>query len=111
MGRTTISLRAPARDALQTLGSYIHERRLGARYTAEQAGERIGVSARTWRLIERGSPNVSIGHVFNASAMLGVPLFARDARTLNDLATHRQQVDALLPDRVRVTEATFDDNF
>ncbi|MGO1851880.1 MAG: helix-turn-helix domain-containing protein [Microbacteriaceae bacterium] len=111
MGRTAISLRAPARDALQVLGSFVHERRVAAKYTAEQAGERIGVSARTWRLIEHGSPTVSAGHVFNAAAMLDIPLFSRDAQQLRNLAAHRQQVDALIPARARVTYTEFDDDF
>lgn len=111
MGRQGIGLRGDSKAALQVLGSYIHEKRVARNFTAQQAGELIAVSARTWRQIERGEASVSVGHVFNAATVLGIPLFSRDAQYLRELALHRQQIEALLPERVRVIDWDDDDDF
>ena len=72
--------------------------------------ERVGVSAKTMRKIERGDLGVGIGLVFEAAAVLGVPLFHDDAARRS---LERDRVDdrlALLPQRVR-TPVKVDNDF
>lgn len=111
MGRQQLSMRPVADDALKVLGSYIYENRIFKKYTAKMAGQAIGVTPRTWRMIEKGEPTVSAGHYFNAAAMLGIPLFARDARQMAILAGHRKHIDSLLPDRAYAVPVEIDNDF
>lgn len=62
---------------------------------------RIGVDRRTVAAIEAGSSAVSIGNVFNAADILGVPLFgAQDRAELARLRREGRDRLALLPTRV-----------
>ena|SRR5436190_8861062 len=88
-------------DAAKLLGARIRVARSERRWTLEELSERVGVSVKTMRKIERGDLGVGIGLVFEAAAVLGVALFHGDAarRSLE----HGRVDDrlALLPRRVR----------
>lgn len=88
-------------DAAKLLGARIRVARSERRWTLEELSERVGVSPKTMRKIERGDLGVGIGLVFDSAAVLGVALFHDDAvrRSLE-----YGRVDdrlALLPRRVR----------
>lgn len=90
-----------ATDAAKLLGARIRVARSERRWTLEELSERVGVSAKTMRKIERGDLGVGIGLVFEAAAVVGVPLFHDDA---DRRSLERGRVDdrlALLPQRVR----------
>lgn len=88
-------------DAAKLLGARIRVARSERRWTLDELAERVGVSAKTMRKIERGDLGVGIGLVFEAAAVLGVALFHDDAARRS---LERGRVDdrlALLPRRVR----------
>lgn len=98
--RTVVPLRATT-DALSTLGAQIRLARHARRWTAADLATKIGVSERTVLALESGAPGTSIGTVFNAAVMAGVPLFGTDDRA--ELARMRytgEQQLALIKSRV-----------
>jgi transcriptional regulator with XRE-family HTH domain len=87
-----------ATDALVVLGTQIRVARHDKNWTAADVGMRIGADPRTVTAIERGSPGVSIGTVFSAASVLGVPLFGDD----DEIARLRRRGEervALIPSR------------
>lgn len=114
MGRVRVSPRRGAADAVAVLGQQIKAARVARGWTATELAERIGVDRRTVAALEAGDPAVSIGNVFNAADILGVPLFGAEDRA--DLARLRREGRdrlALLPTRVSKprTRAEPDDDF
>lgn len=90
-----------AADAIAILGQQIKAARHARKWTAAELAARIGVDRRTVAAIEAGSPAVSIGNVFNAADILGVPLFgAEDRFELGRLRREGRDRLALLPTRV-----------
>ncbi len=71
-------------------------------WTSAEFAARLGVSVPTLVKIEKGSPSVAIGTVFNAAELVGVDLFAPTSEEVARLRHERRQVLALLPRRVRV---------
>ena len=91
----------PAHQAAAVLGQLIRLRRTELGWTAEEAADRAGVSARTVSLIEHGSPNPSLGNVLNLAVAVGVPLFGEDdPEAYARLRFTGEQRLALLPSRV-----------
>jgi transcriptional regulator with XRE-family HTH domain len=78
MSRKQISVRPEAGDALRVLGQQIRRARLARNDTVIVTAGRLGVSPTTYQAIERGAPGTAIGTVFNAAAMLAVPLFGSE---------------------------------
>lgn len=98
-------------EALRLLGAQIKQARHAQGWTQTDLASRISVTQKTMHEIERGSPTVSIGSVFNAAFTVGVNLFGLEG---TDLARARRQGEdtlALLPARVRkpVTKDDADD--
>lgn len=97
-------------EAVALLGELIRIARTDQKITAENLAERLGVSRPLLRRIERGDPGCAIGSVFEAAAIVGVPLFESDR---DALTMRRQEVRSrltLLPKSVRhSTKATMDD--
>lgn len=101
-----------ARDALTVLGSLIRQRRVERGWTRAELARRLGLSVPTVTSIERGEPQVAIGSVFNAAELVGVELFGVEGEELARLRSQRQQVLALLPERVVMArEDEPDDDF
>ena len=63
--------------------------------------ERVGVTYPTMKRIEQGDLGVSIGLVFEAASIVGVPLFDADPSRRALEARHVEDRLALLPQRVR----------
>lgn len=98
-------------DAAQVLGAQIAQARRERGWTAEELAERVGVSARTVSSLERGSPTVALGTVFEAATMLGVSLFGVEGPELARLARQGRDTLALLPSRVYRRRKPARDNF
>jgi transcriptional regulator with XRE-family HTH domain len=98
-------------DAAQVLGSQVAQARRARGWTAEELGQRVGVSARTISNLEHGSPTVAIGIAFEAATMLGVPLFGVEGPELALLARRGREIVALLPSRVYHGRQPVDDDF
>jgi transcriptional regulator with XRE-family HTH domain len=100
-----------ALEALRLLGSSIRAARIERRMTTEELAERIGISRPSLHRIERGDPRSSIGSVFEAATIVGVPLFEADpSRLAGDLARVEEKL-ALLPKMIRAPRVEVDDEF
>jgi transcriptional regulator with XRE-family HTH domain len=73
--------------------------RQAKRWPAAELAARAGVSARTVSMIERGSPTVSAGNLFNVAVLAGVDLFGADADELARLRALGRDKIALIPAR------------
>lgn len=71
-----------AQHAAQILGAQIRAGRAERGWTAAQLAERVGVSERTVRNVERGALGVALGTALDCAALVGVPLFDEDERRL-----------------------------
>lgn len=101
MARNTVAPTRATTDALQLLGGRIRAARIRRGWTLDDAAARVGADPRTWSAMERGAPGSSIGTVFNAAFLVGVPIFGLEG---DDLAQARRaglDTLALLPSRVR----------
>lgn len=90
--------------ALGTFGAQIALARRELGWTAADLAERLGVTPNLVSRIERGSPGSSIGTVFEAAVLCGLPLFEtnpKDVRAMAALAETQRLRLALLPSRVR----------
>ncbi len=110
MGRTKISLRPYAQDALQLLGAQVRLARTQRRWTVAGLALRAGCSRGTIASIEQGQPQVSVGHLFNVCTVLGLPLFVDSPDELRRARRSRYEMLTLLPSRV-VPEVEIDDDF
>lgn len=100
-----------ALEALKLLGASIRAARIERRMTTEELAERVGITRPSLYRIERGDPKSSIGSVFEAAAVVGVPLFeAEPSRLAGDLARVEEKL-ALLPKMIRAPKVEVDDGF
>lgn len=97
--------------ALGALGAQIRAARHELRWTRAELAARLGVTETTLSRIERGMPGTSIGLVFDAATICGVPLFGVDASELSRVAEGERARLALLPARIRRTLPEVDDDF
>jgi transcriptional regulator with XRE-family HTH domain len=114
MARVRVSPRRGAADAAAVLGQQIKAARIARKWTAADLAARIGVDRRTVAGMEAGNTSVSVGNMFNAADILGVPLFgAEDRAELARLRREGRDRLALLPTRVDAPrkKAEPDDDF
>lgn len=98
-------------NALMLLGQLVREARLNKSMTTADLASRAGISRALLQRIERGDPSCSIGAVFEAATICGVPLFEQDQRQLaSQLALHREKM-TLLPKAVRSSAKEIKDDF
>lgn len=107
--KAPISLSNPCRLALKTLGELIKLGRTERRFSQQNLAERLNVSRYSVMALEKGDPKVAIGVVFEAAAIVGIPLFAEDLPALQKLERTIVSFNAILPKRVRKHEI-IDDN-
>ncbi len=99
------------REALSLLGRVIRIARIERKLTAMEVATRAGISRSLLQRIEQGDPGTSIGAVFEAAVIVGVPLFEADR---DRLATHSAHADAklaLLPQAARARVKVVKDAF
>ncbi len=100
-----------ARDAVVVLGQQIRVGRHSRGWTASQLAARLGVSQATVLSIESGAPGTAIGTVFNAAALVGVPLFGVEDKAELARMRHRgEERLALMPKRVHYPETKDNDD-
>lgn len=85
--------------------------RLERKMPQQDLAERLGVSRQTVSSIERGDGKVAVGTVFEAAAIVGIPLLAESTRDLQRLSTTVAGLASLLPERARSVSAELDDDF
>ncbi len=60
------------KQILDTVGEHIKLARLRRKFSSQRVAERAGISRNTLISIEKGLPNVSIGHYLNVLKVLGL---------------------------------------
>lgn len=88
-----------AQEAISILGEMIRAARMQRGMTAAELATRTNVSRGVIQRIEAGEPGTSIGAAFEAAVVLGIPLFDVPTGTLDTLLKHKQEINALLPQR------------
>jgi transcriptional regulator with XRE-family HTH domain len=111
MPKNSIRLGAVAEAALAHFSTILRVRRKEKRITLNELADRLGVTAPTVRRLLDGSPGVAIGTYFEAAYVLGIPLFNPERRRFEADAGRVQEMDALLPMRVRPKKIVIDDDF
>lgn len=99
------------RNAVKLLGQLIRQGRIDKKLTAEDLAERTGVSRGLIQRIEKGDPGCTIGAVFEAASIVGVPLFDADRATLAREVATRTAMLTLLPKAVRLSRSKAKDDF
>ena len=89
------------REAGRLLGAEIRLSRKEHHWTVAELAERVGVSERTMRNIERGDPSVGLGITFEAAVLAGVDLFGPDPTRRRTEAARVQDRLAVLPTSIR----------
>lgn len=98
-------------DALKLLGHLIKLGRQKRQWSADELAERVGISRPTLRKIENGYPNCSVGLVFEAAYLVGIPLFDSDAKTIASHLARTADLLTLLPQNIRTSDRDVDDDF
>ena len=100
-----------AREAMVLLGRLIRIARIERKLTAAEVADRAGLSRSLLQRIENGDPGTSVGAVFEAATVVGVPLFEAER---DRLATHNAAAAAklaLLPQAARPRKRVVRDAF
>lgn len=100
-----------SREAIALLGRLVRAGRIDRRMTAEELARRAGLSRALLQRIEKGDAGCSIGAVFEAAAIAGVPLFQAEPRGLAGRIADVEERLTLLPKSVRRRPLVVDDDF
>ena len=105
----------PVRQALRDWGQLIAAGRKEKNFTQTELAGRVGVGRMTVVRMEKGAPEVGVGHYLTAAWILGLPVLAwtdfADLRPETATAEYLKQVRRHLPERVRVPTEPVDDDF
>lgn len=101
----------PSLEALTLLGKLIRLARKQRRMTAAELAERTGISRSTLQRIEKGDPKVEVGTMFEAAALVGVPLFDAGPGRLSDKIARIDDKLALLPKSIHKPATKVNDAF
>jgi transcriptional regulator with XRE-family HTH domain len=98
-------------EAVSLLGQMIRAGRIDRKITGEELANRMGISRSLLQRIEKGDPGCSIGAVFEAAAIAGVPLFETDREGLSAHRAITGEMLRLLPKMARRPKRTVNDDF
>ena len=100
-----------AKEAAFLLGQQIKLGRKKRKWSEKSLAERAGISRATLQKIEAGAMSPSLGLAFEVAALVGVPLFEQESRSLATSIELTQSKIALLPKRIRDKTRAVDDDF
>jgi transcriptional regulator with XRE-family HTH domain len=100
-----------AREAAELLGLLIRRARIERQMTLDDVAERGGMSRGLVTRIEKGDLGASIGAAFEVASIIGLRLFDQDARGMAVKLAEAQSANMLLPQAVRASNRTVDDDF
>jgi DNA-binding XRE family transcriptional regulator len=98
-------------NALELMGNMIREGRILANLTSDALAQRAGISRSLLQRMEKGDPGCAIGVVFEVAAIIGIPLFDTDAKSLALRLGFSTEKQALLPKAVRPSKKVVKDDF
>ncbi len=104
-------LSLPTQTALSLLGQLIKTARGQHKMSQLELAERLGVSRQTVMALEKGSPKVGAGILFEAAHIMGVPLLSEDAKNLNQWQAVLAGFTAILPARIHSKKMEINDDF
>jgi transcriptional regulator with XRE-family HTH domain len=104
-------LSSRTRTILNVFGSMIRAARLERKMPQAELAERLGVSRQTVSSIEKGDAKVAVGTVFEAAAVVGIPLLAESTRELQHLSGAVANLAQLLPERAHANTVELDNDF
>jgi transcriptional regulator with XRE-family HTH domain len=99
------------REAVTVLGQLIRINRIERKISVAELAERVGASRDLMQRIEQGDPRCGIGVVFEAAAIVGVPLFEEDRGRLTMRMSEQEEKLRLLPKSIRKTRTVVKDDF
>jgi len=100
-----------AQEAVRLLGRLIRIGRIERKITTTDLAARVGISRALLHRIERGDVGCGVGAMFECAAIVGVSLFAADARAVSAQVIDRGERLALLPKSIRNTAKVVRDDF
>ena len=110
-----IHLPLPVRQVLKELGMLISTARKERQFTQAELATRTGVSRMTVVRMERGAPEVAMGHYLTAAWILGLPILSwsdfAGMRTNSSVAAYLEKIREHLPERVRTKKDEIDNDF
>jgi transcriptional regulator with XRE-family HTH domain len=93
------------------LGQLIRQGRIARGMTTADLAARAGISRGLVQRIDKGDMGCTIGAVFEAATIVGVPLFDNDQHGLAGLVERQRDWLALLPKAVHPREVKAKDDF
>jgi len=106
----TVDSRA-TKSTVAYLGKLIKLARKERGITQTELGERINGSRSVIQRIELGNTKVSIGSVFEACFLLGIPLMGCDKEHINNLSKMLSYINILIPSSSQNNNKVVDDDF
>lgn len=95
--------------AIELLGKLIRAHRIERRWSAQELGERVGVSRALIERIEHGDPRCGIGSAFEAATIVGISLFDAEPGRLGGHIAEQDAKLRLLPKSARKKRIIVDD--
>jgi transcriptional regulator with XRE-family HTH domain len=111
MKKTPSILSKHTRLVLSVLGDMILTGRKQRNMSQSDLAERLGVSRYSVIAIEKGDPKVSIGTVFEAATIVGIPILSSDREELKGLANSILGLRSVLPQRSGRKKSKVNDDF
>jgi DNA-binding XRE family transcriptional regulator len=111
MNTESASLSTLTKVALRTLGGLIKCARLERKMTQKDLAQRLNRSRYTVISLEKGDPDVAIGVVFEAAAIVGVKLMEDDKSDLQKLSSNISHLRSILPKKIKRSHTEIDDDF
>ncbi len=99
------------REAVAVLGQRIRINRIERKLAVHELAERVGISRDLMHRIERGDARCGIGFVFEAAAVVGVPLFEEDRGKLTWRLNEHDEKLRLLPKAIHKSRTVVKDDF
>ena len=99
------------REAASLLGKQVRLGRKQRKWTEHELADRAGISRATLQKIEKGDLRVAIGLVFEVAVLVGVKLFDEERSSFYGHLARANDKLALLPQAVRKSRKTVDDDF
>lgn len=100
-----------SQEALRLLGKQIRAARKEQRMSEADLAARVGIARSTLQQIEKGSPKVESGLMFEAAALAGVTLFVPEPSRLSSRIDQMDDRLALLPKSSRKPRREVKDDF